>query len=83
MKPVCNVPFRKSLLVYRLLKGVFNIRPALPKYATTWNFAKVFTFIKSKLTLTNCDQNTLSQRLAILLCLKTGQRDQTIKCLNV
>ena len=61
-KPVCNVPFGKSPLVCRLLKGVFNIRPALPRYVT-----KFFTFIKSKMTLTNCDLKTLSYRLAILL----------------
>ena len=83
IKPVCNVRFGKSPLVCRFLKGVFNIRPALPRYVTTWDVAKVFTFIKSKLTLTNCDLQTLSHRLAILLCLTTDQRDQTIKCLNL
>ena len=37
----------------------------------------------SKPALTNCDLKTLSHRLAIILCLTTGQRDQTIKCLNL
>ena len=83
IKPVCNVPFGKSPLVCRLLKGVFNIRPALPRYVATWDVTKVFTFIKSKPTLTNCGLKTLSHRLAIFLCLITGQRDQTIKCLNL
>ena len=83
IKPVCNVPFGKSPLVCRFLKGVFNIRPALPRYVTAWDVTKVFTFIKSKPTPTNCDMKTLSHRLAILLCLTTGQRDQTIKCLNL
>ena len=54
-----------------------------PRYVTTWDFTEVFTFIKSKPTLTNCCLKTLSHRLAILLCLTTGQRDQTIKCLNL
>ena len=79
IKPVCNLPSGKSPLLCRLLKGVFNIRPALLRYVTTWNVTKVFTFIKSKPTLTNCDLKTLSHRLAILSCLTTGQRDQTIK----
>ena len=83
IKPVCNVSFEKSPLVCRLLKGVFNIRPAFPRYVTTWDVTKVFTFIKSKPTLTNCDLKTLCHRLAMLLCLTTGQRDQTIKCLNL
>ena len=83
IKPVCNVPFGKSPLVCRFLKGIFNIRPALSRYVTTWDVAKIFTFIKSKPTLTNCDLKTHSHRLAILLCLTTGQRDQNIKCLNL
>ena len=83
IKPVCNVPFVKSPLVCRLPKGVFNIRSALPRYITTWDVTKVFTFFKSKPALTNYDLKTLSHRLAILLCLTTGQRDQTIKCLNL
>ena len=83
IKPVCNVPFRKSPLVCGFLKGVFNIRPALSRYVTTWNVTKVFTFIQSKPSLTSLDLKTLSHRLAIFLYLTTGQRDQTIKCLNL
>ena len=40
IKPLCNVPIGKSPLVCRLLKGVFNIRPALPRYVTTWDVTK-------------------------------------------
>ena len=83
IKPLCNVPFGKSPLVCRLLKVVFNIRPALPRYVATCDVIKVFTFIKSKPTITNCDLKTLSHRLIIILCLTTGQRDQTIKCFNL
>ena len=61
----------------QISQRVFNIRPALPRYVTTWNLAKVFTFIKSTPTLTNCDLEIISHRFA------TGQRDQTIKCLNL
>ena len=83
IRRVCNVLFGKSPLVFRLLKGVFNIRPALPRYVTTWDIIKIFTFIKSKPTLTNCDLKTLFLKLVILLCLTTDQRDQPIKCLNL
>ena len=34
IKLVCNIPFGKSPLVCRLLKRVFKIRPALPRYVT-------------------------------------------------
>ena len=62
---------------------VFNIRPTLPRYVTTWDVTKVFTFIKSKPTITNCDLKAIYHRLARLLYLTTGQKDQTIKCLNL
>ena len=64
-------------MLCRLLKGVFNIRPALPRYVTARDVTKVFTFIKSKPALTNYDLKTPSHRLA------AGQRDKTIKCLNL
>ena len=44
IKPVCNIPFGKSPLVRRLLKGVFNIRSPLPKYITTWGVTWTVTW---------------------------------------
>ena len=43
----------------------------------------MFNYIKCKPTLPSCDLKTVSHRLAILICLTTGQRDQTIQCLNL
>ena len=83
IKPVCNVPFGKSPLVCNFLRGVFNIRPVLPKHVTTWDVTTFFSLIKTKPTVTNCDLKTLSHRLAILFYLTAGQRDQAIKCLNL
>ena len=64
-------------------KGFLILGQPLPRYVTTWDVTKVFTFIKSKPALTNCDLKTPPHILVILLCLTTGQRDQTIKCLNL
>ena len=47
IKPVCNVPFGKSPLVCRFLKGVFNIRPVLPRYVTTWD-VYIFLLLSSQ-----------------------------------
>ena len=68
-------------MVRKLLKGVVNIRPVLPKYVTNWDAINVLTFIRSKPTVTDCDLKILFHRLAMLLYLTTGKRDQTIKCL--
>ena len=77
LEPFCNVPFGKPPLVCRLLKRAFNIRSTLLRYITTWDVTKAFTFIKSKLTLTDCDLTSLSYRVAIHLCLTTTSRKVT------
>ena len=82
IKPLHDIPFEKDPLVSRFLRGVFNIRPALPRYVTTWNVSKVFQYLKKQQALVNCDLKAVSHRLAISLCLTTGQRHQTIKFLN-
>ena len=74
MEPVCKVPFGKSPLVCRLLKGTFNIRLALPKYVPTLDVDNFFAFIQSKLTLTDCDLKTLSHRLAIFFVLNSRSK---------
>ena len=74
MEPVCKVPFGKSPLVCRLLKGTFNIRLALPKYVPTLDVDNFFAFIQSKLTLTDYDLKTLSHRLAIFFVLNSRSK---------
>ena len=49
------------------LKGLLIL--GQPCTITTWNVTKGFTFIKSKLTLTDCDLETVSHKFAMLLCL--------------
>ena len=80
---MCCLIWRMTSLGMKTSKGVFNIRPTLPRYAATWDATKVFTFINSKPTVTDCDLKPFSHRLAILLRLTTGQRDQTINCLKL
>ena len=78
IKPVCNVHFVKLPLVCRLLQGFFNIMSALPRYVTSSEVTKVFTFIKSKAALTDYALKTISHRLAMILYLTTGQRSMFV-----
>ena len=73
-----DIPFGELPLVCRFLKGVFNLRPALPKYSTAWDVSVVLKYIKSLKALKQCDLKSLSYRLATLLCITTGQRDQLL-----
>ena len=71
-------------MVSRILRGVFNVIPALSRYVTiTWNFSKVFQYIKTQPTLAICDLQKVSHRLAILLPLTKGQKDQTTRFFNL
>ena len=69
-------------LVCRFLKGVFNLRPALLRYCTTWDVSVILNYIKSLKALNQSDLKILSYCLAILLCIATGQKDQTLFYMN-
>ena len=51
-----EIPFGELPLVRSFLKGVFNLRPALPRYSTT----VVLKYIKSLKPLKQCDLKSLS-----------------------
>ena len=82
-KPENGASFGKDPLVCRLLKGFFNLRPSLPRYTTALDVSLCFRYIKSLPSLDECDLKSLSYRLANLLCLGTGQRDQEICYMNL
>ena len=44
-------PAGEHSLVCRFMKGVFNIRPALPRYEVTWDVSVVLNILKSFILL--------------------------------
>ena len=74
--------FGKTPLVSRLLKGVFELRPALPKYKTIWDVSLVLSTLENW-ELVNISLKDLSLKLAMLFALSTSQRIQTLKVLSV
>ena len=77
------MPFGELPLVCRFLKGVLNLRPALSRCSITWDVSVVLKYIKSIKILKQCDLKSLSYCLAILLCIRTGQRDQSLFYKNI
>lgn len=69
-------------LVVRLLRGVFQSRPALPKYQSTWNVDIVITFLTDWPNINNSSLTELTLRTVMLLALLSGQRGQTIHLLK-
>ena len=76
-----QVDIGNSVLVKKFMRGVFNKRPALPKYRTIWNPDIVLNYLSS--LSSNLTLLQLSQKVCMLLLLLTGQRGQSIHLLKV
>jgi integrase len=69
-------------LIKRFMKGIFNLRPSLPRYTAVWDVSIVLNFFKkSEPTLLSLKHLTL--RVTMLLAVLTGQRLQTLGLLKV
>ena len=73
-----NIP-----VVKRFMRGVFQLRPSLPRYQSVWNVHSVFNFIRNQQRVEDLPLKALTMRLAFLLCLLSGQRRQTIRVLRL
>ena len=71
-----------NVLVRRFMKGIFNIKPVIPKTIFTWDVKQVLEFLGS-LENKSLTLKLLSVKLALLLILTTGQRCQTLKSINI
>ncbi|XP_046546323.1 uncharacterized protein LOC124256363 [Haliotis rubra] len=79
-----SIVFGQHPKVVRLMKVIFNLRPALPRYNVTWDVGIVLNYIKS-LDVSE-SLKMLTWKLATLLLLLSGQRIQSlhlIDCRNV
>ena len=70
--------FGEHPLVRRFLEGVFELKPSLPKYNEIWDVSLVLEYLRHLPGLENINLKDHSRKLAMLLCLLTGQRRQTI-----
>ena len=77
-----NTTFGSHPLASRLLKGVFELRPALPKYQSIWGITVVLNLLGSW-NIQNISLKHLTLKLTMLLALTTSQRVQTLQVLNI
>lgn len=67
-------------LISRFMKGIFNERPALPRYNSIWDVQIVLKYLE------NIDTSSLlllSGKLCMLFLLTTAQRCQTLHALKI
>lgn len=66
----------------RFFKGVFHLRPNLPKYENTWDPLLVLNYLKTLINK-NLSLEQLSYKLAMLLALVSAQRVQTLSLIEL
>lgn len=70
-------------LVSRFMRGVFVLRPALPRYNVTWDVNIVLKYLKSLSPLSSLSLLQLSHKLVMLLALLSGQRGQMLHLIDI
>ena len=75
-----NVDLNSYEEITRFMKGVFQSRPALPRYAETWDVNVVLEYLKS---FHNTTLFQISCQLCMLFLLTSAQRCQTLHLIEI
>lgn len=73
----------KHPLVIRLLKGIFKLRPALPRNAVTWDPELVLVYLRKLSPVKQLTLRLLTMKTVTLLALLSSQRAQTLHLLDI
>lgn len=72
-----------SILIPKLMKGYFNIRPTRPKQLFTWDVSTVLQYLFSLYPVSKLSLKLLTYKLIALIALTTAARAQTISALDI
>jgi len=65
------------------MKGVFEKKPALPRYKNTWDVNTVLKELETWIPTEKLTLKELTYKLCMLIALLSGQRCQTIQALQI
>ena len=77
------IKFGENSRVKQFMKGVFELRPSLPRYQATWDVDIVLHYLESLQPVNTLSLKLLTLKLVMLLALITGQRCQTFALLKL
>lgn len=69
--------------VKRFFKGIFRLRPPLPKYAVTWDPSVVIDYLSHLTPHETLTLEKMSKKLITLIALLTAHRVQTLSKINI
>ncbi|XP_061721260.1 uncharacterized protein LOC133528068 isoform X1 [Cydia pomonella] len=67
----------------RFFKGIFRLRPPLPKYSMTWDTSVVLNSLANWYPNATLNLEKISKKLVTLLALTTAHRVQTLSKINI
>ena len=65
------------------MKGIFQLKPSLPKYTTIWDVGQLLGYLESLPLSAELSLKDLSLKTATLLSILTGQRCQTLHKIGI
>ena len=77
-----GVTVGNSPLVKRFLKGIFELKPPMPRYNCIWDVNIVLDYLR-ELQIEDCSLSILTYKMVMLLALTTRQRAQTLHAISV
>jgi hypothetical protein len=72
-----------SPLVIRYLRGVYNLRPSVPRYYCTWDVDRVLLVLRQLSPVRSLNLKYLTLKLTMLVALTGAARTQSIHLLSV
>lgn len=70
-------------LISRFMKGVFNLKPTLPRYTQIWDVSLVLNFLRGLIPTCKLGLRDLSYKLGSLIALTSANRLQTVHLLRI
>ena len=70
--------FGSHPLVTKFMKGIYNLKPPVPRYSCTWDVNILLRYISTLEPVTSIPFKSLTYKLVCLCAITTGQRAQTL-----
>lgn len=75
--------FSEDDLVTRFFRGIYRMKPCLPKYSATWDPNIVLDHLSNLYPNEELDLELITKKLVTLLALSTAQRVQTLSLIRI
>ena len=83
LPPMEGFPVGQHPLVVRLMKGIQNSRPAMPRYQLCWDINQVLGYIKSLPANIDLSMDKLTGKLATLMAITAQKRSSELGLLDL